>query len=69
MPFSESQFSERVAQEYELTFILLGRDPVASETIRFWADRRVSRGLNSWEDPKIQEALRLADEILMDQNL
>ena len=45
----------------EMTFVLLGRDIAAPETIRFWANERVARGKNSWRDPQILEALECAD--------
>lgn len=48
------------AREDEWTFVLLGRDAAAPETIRFWCAQRVSLGKNGWADPQIVEALACA---------
>lgn len=48
------------AQDDEPIFVLLGRDPAAAETIRYWARRRVELGQNQWSDPKIVEAIEAA---------
>ncbi len=45
---------------WERLFVLLERDPVAPDVIRFWCERRVEMGLNSRDDPKITEALEQA---------
>jgi hypothetical protein len=48
------------AKDDEMTFVLLGRDPAAPETIRFWARERVRRGKNRPDDAQIVEALDCA---------
>ena len=48
------------AGDQEMTFVLLSRDPVAAATIRFWAEQRISAGLNLPHDPKINEAFQCA---------
>lgn len=48
------------AKEDEMTFVLLGRDPAAPDTIRFWVEQRVALNKNSYSDPQIQEALGCA---------
>jgi len=45
----------------EMTFVLLGRDAAAPETIRFWAWERIRLGKNKPDDPQIQEALACAE--------
>lgn len=49
------------AREDEMTFVLLGRDPAAPSTIRYWAGRRVDLGLNRPEDEKLAEAKKCAE--------
>lgn len=44
----------------EMTFVLLGRDPVAPKVIRIWAQERVRLGKNAEDDPQITEALECA---------
>lgn len=51
----------------EMLFVLLGRDPSASATIRFWVAHRISRGLNRPGDAKLVEALACAAAIDHDQ--
>lgn len=51
------------ARDDEMTFVLLGRDPVAPGVIREWASRRVCLGKNEYSDPQITEALAVADEM------
>jgi hypothetical protein len=57
------------ALDDELVFVLLGRDPVAPDIIRYWCKCRVGQGLNTWRDPKIKEALALADAMDADRDL
>ena len=45
----------------ERLFILLRRDKVAPEVIRYWAYLRVVKGMNKTQDPQIQEALQCAE--------
>lgn len=39
-----------------MLFVLLGRDPAAPDTIRFWVRERIRLGLNAAGDPKMVEA-------------
>ncbi len=48
------------AEPTEMTFVLLGRDNCAPETIRHWCLLRVAKGKNTWDDEQIQEALACA---------
>ena len=48
------------AREDEMTFVLLGRDPAAPETIRSWVRARILLGKNKLEDAQIIEALECA---------
>lgn len=48
------------ARDDELTFVLLGRDAAAPDTIRFWAAKRIALGKNIPTDPQIVEALECA---------
>ena len=45
----------------EMIFVLLARDAVAPETLRYWAKIRVDRGYNKADDPQITEALMCAE--------
>ena len=47
--------------ERELVFLLAERDPVAAETIDFWANRRVARGIDAPDDEKIKTAAAVAE--------
>lgn len=49
------------ALEGEMLFVLLGRDAVAAETVRYWARRRIENGLNTSSDSQITEALDAAE--------
>lgn len=51
------------SKDGDIIFILKQKDKSAPETIRFWAGNRVGKGLNLITDAKIQDALRIADEI------
>jgi hypothetical protein len=44
----------------EMTFVLLGRDVAAADTIYYWIERRIRAGKNGPNDPQIQEARRCA---------
>ena len=44
------------ARDSEWLFVLLGRDPAAVDTVRFWIERRVWLGENARTDAKILEA-------------
>lgn len=48
------------AYSNEMLFTLLARDQCAPDTIRAWVQMRIDRGLNSWDDVQIQEALACA---------
>lgn len=48
------------AREDEWTFVLLGRDAAAPDTIRAWCQQRVALGKNTMEDAQIHEALACA---------
>ena len=45
------------AEDDELIFVLLERDPCAPYAVRSWADERVRIGKNHPNDPQIIEAL------------
>jgi hypothetical protein len=47
----------------EMTFVLLGRDMCAADTIRYWAAKRVLIGKNNRHDQQITEALACATEM------
>ena len=51
------------ANPREMTFVLLGRDLAAADTIEFWCQRRVELGLNKADDDQIRDAM--ATVILM----
>lgn len=48
------------AEPREMTFVLLGRDIAAPETIRHWVSLRIAAGKNRKNDPQIREALACA---------
>lgn len=50
----------------EMTFVLLGRDVVAADTIRHWVALRLGCGKNQITDPQIFEALACADTMERD---
>jgi len=51
------------AQDDEIVFVLLARDPAATAAIVAWCNERVRLGKNGPDDPKIEEALRCAAEM------
>lgn len=51
------------AAGHEMTFVLLGRDAAAPETIRFWIRKRIELGKNLPTDPQITEALECAQQM------
>lgn len=55
------------ARDDEMTFVLLGRDAAAPETIRFWVRKRIEMGKNEPGDPQIVEALACADRMWQDR--
>lgn len=48
------------ANDDEMTFVLLGRDKCAPDTIRAWVRMRVEMGKNTYADGQISEALECA---------
>jgi hypothetical protein len=48
------------AKDDELTFVLLGRDVAAPDTIRAWVRKRIQLGKNKTTDQQIVEALHTA---------
>jgi hypothetical protein len=52
------------ARDDEQLFVLIGRDPAMSQTLRYWAHKRIQLGKNKQDDQQIQEALALADKDL-----
>ena len=48
------------ANNNEMMFTLLGRDPAAPGAIRFWCQMRILLGKNKLEDEQIQGALSAA---------
>lgn len=57
------------AHDDDWVFVLKQSDPVMPDAIRDWAKRRIALGLNSPEDDKIAEALRVADEVEIRQGM
>lgn len=55
------------AKDDEMTFVLLGRDLAAPETVRFWIEERIRRGKNKRTDPQIVEAERWASTVIAEQ--
>jgi hypothetical protein len=49
------------ATDDEWLFVLLGRDPAAAATVRFWIDERLRLRLNMPGDDKLQEAEKWAE--------
>lgn len=50
-----------------MTFVLLGRDVAAPDTIRYWIEKRVLAGKNKYTDPQIIEALECANAMEEDR--
>ena len=48
------------AKDDEMTFVLLGRDVAAPDTIRAWVAYRIKHKKNTGTDPQILEALECA---------
>lgn len=44
------------ADDDELLFVLLGRDPAAAAAVRAWIRERINLGKNNFDDAKITEA-------------
>lgn len=44
-------------------FVLKDTDPVFTETVRFWAAKRVEYGIDPPDSPKIRDAVEMADEV------
>lgn len=55
------------ARPDEMTFVLLGRDAMAPEAVRFWCRMRAKAGLNKPDDPQIKEALACARVMEMER--
>jgi hypothetical protein len=51
------------AADDEIVFVLRAHDDDTSETIRYWAGRRLLRGKNKLDDAKIREAIQCAEQI------
>lgn len=49
------------AKDDEMTFVLLGRDVAAPDTIRFWVAERIRLGKNTATDSQILEAIECAE--------
>lgn len=49
------------AQDDEMVFVILGRDPVAAPTIDYWVKARIAMGLNAENDPQMLAATTCAD--------
>lgn len=54
------------AKDNEMTFVLLGRDMAAPDTIRYWVSKRIELGKNKADDPQIVEALECAKQMETD---
>lgn len=57
------------ARDDEMTFVLLGRDAAAPNTIRAWVAERVRLGKNILSDPQIVEALECAATMERERNV
>src|SRR4051812_20584620 len=55
------------AHDGEMTFVLLGRDASAPETIRFWIEHRIRTGQNKPGAPKLAEAENCARVMEMER--
>jgi hypothetical protein len=51
------------ANNDELMFILLERDPTIISTVLHWINTRVEMGLNTMEDDKIKEAYNFCNTV------
>lgn len=51
---------DKAKETGEPMFVLIGRDPAAPETIRYWCLERLKTGLNAYTDDKITEAYAIA---------
>jgi hypothetical protein len=51
------------ARDDEWTFVLLGRDVAAADTVEYWVNRRVALGKNGPSDPQIIEALEWVEAV------
>lgn len=51
------------SKENEPIFVLCARDPIAAKIVRLWAYIRIGEFYNTAGDNKINEALKLADEM------
>jgi hypothetical protein len=56
------------AKDDEMLFVLIERDWAMSDTIRYWAKRRVELGLNKADDAQIKKALEIAEGISDHEN-
>lgn len=56
------------AHDGEMVFVLLARDPVAPNMIRFWVEERIRLGKNQLGDKQIQEAINCA-RVMEEQRL
>lgn len=51
------------AENEEMVFVLLSRDPAASIAVRAWIEARLAMGKNTSGDAQIQEAQRVVEEM------
>lgn len=51
------------ANDNELIFVLLGRDPAAAKTVRGWCVERLRLKKNKVDDPQIREAFAWAHSV------
>lgn len=55
------------ARDDEWTFVLLGRDDAAPETVLFWIAERIRLGKNEPNDPQLVEARRWVKAVRAEQ--
>lgn len=51
------------ANDEDFIFVLIQKDIAMADTIRFWCSKRIVMGKNKHDDPKIKEAMALADKL------
>ncbi len=63
---NNSQSCFRKASDDEMIFVIRSKDKAAKATVEFWIAERIRLGLNSADDPKLQEARDCA-QIMADE--
>lgn len=52
------------ARDNEWIFVILERDDTAVETVEFWRNKRIEKGINKASDAKMKEAEEWIDSVL-----